>query len=318
MLKYINLSNPHKNKGENIMNNMTISVRPSECSIGWKDQHTNYAVTNNLETRIFFHTFPSSQTIKIWDWVRDIYYQVMPEKGNSLEVGCGTGAFWNKKFLEDCLKKGKLILTDYSEAMTNKCKDNPIFQNQNDLTFENQDASKLSYDDGAFSLILSHFMMYHVEPVEKGISELSRILTDDGVAVFVTTDELEAFKEIWQLLDEVDPVFANVRSSQCSQKFCRSNAPIYLKTKFNVVEEKVWEETMFLTNEHPIEKNVSGAESLLAWLRSLQDIQDLQVSDEVWQQVAEAIQRKIESSGITGMPITRNRVAYVCKNPIRG
>lgn len=104
---------------------MSMLVRPGESSIGWKDQHTNYAVTDNLETRIFFHTFPSNHTIELWDWVRDIYRHAMPEKGDSLEVGCGTGAFWNKEdFLEGCLKKGNVILTDYSQAMVDKCRNN--------------------------------------------------------------------------------------------------------------------------------------------------------------------------------------------------
>lgn len=160
-------------------------------------------------------------------------------------------------------------------------------------------------------------MMYHVTPVENGVQELSRVLTDDGIAVFVTTDLDQAFNQIWDLLEKADPVFANIRSNQCSQPFCRSNAPAFLKKKFKDVEEKVFEVTRFLTDKHPIEKNVSGRDSLLAWIRSLQDIQDLKVSNEIWQHVANKIQEQIDASGITGMPINNTRVAYICKNPIR-
>lgn len=296
---------------------MFVSSIVHEVNVGWQDQHSNYVMTDNLETRIAFHTFPSSSTQTIWEWAREIYYGVMSDDGNSLEVGCGTGVFWEKKFLDACLKKGTLTLTDYSPAMIEKCQSIPLFQNREDINFEEQNVAKLTYDDQSFSLILSHFMMYHVEPVEDGISELARVLTDDGVAVFVTTDDTEAFKEIYQLLENTDPLFATARSTRADGPFCKSNARKHLEKKFSIVEELDWKNTMFLTDRHPTKENVTGRDALVAWVRSLQNIKDLNVNDEIWQHFAKEVQKRINESGIAGMPITTNRVAYVCKLPIR-
>jgi SAM-dependent methyltransferase len=99
-----------------------------------------------------------------------------------LEYGCGTGSL---SF--DLVERGAQVTgIDISEVAIRKAKERMLKENigGDNLCFAVMDAEDLGFDADEFSLVCGTGILHHLN-VERAFSELSRVLTKEGRAVFV-------------------------------------------------------------------------------------------------------------------------------------
>jgi SAM-dependent methyltransferase len=100
------------------------------------------------------------------------------ENGQLLEYGCGTGsnsAFWG------C--NAKITGIDISQEGIAKAKEAALRSGQ-DIDYYVMDAENLQFEDNSFDVVIGLGILHHLDLKEAG-SELSRVLREDGHAVFI-------------------------------------------------------------------------------------------------------------------------------------
>jgi len=103
-----------------------------------------------------------------------------------LEVGCGTGAL-----AERCAQElgCEVIALDASPEMVRATAARGIDARLGDVR-------DLPFADGAFDCAVAAWMLYHVDPVDRGLAELARVLRPGGRLVAVTNGD-HALRELY-------------------------------------------------------------------------------------------------------------------------
>jgi SAM-dependent methyltransferase len=97
-----------------------------------------------------------------------------------LEVGCGTGAFAARISVE--LADARVVATDLSQRMVELASGRGVLARVADV-------EKLPFDDGEFDVVAAMWMLYHVPDLERGLSEIRRVLRPGGLFVAVTNSD---------------------------------------------------------------------------------------------------------------------------------
>lgn len=154
-----------------------------------------YASSKNLETRISIYQY-SVDKKAFSKWVAE---QITPENGvKILELGCGTGGLW--KDLRDSFYDCEITLSDFSEGMLEKSKEN---LGENGFRYELIDFHDIPYPDKVFDIIISNHNLYHAKDLNKVLSEISRVMKDDGV-FYSTTSSAENMASMRELIGITD------------------------------------------------------------------------------------------------------------------
>ena len=95
---------------------------------------------------------------------------------NVLELGCGTGLITHR--LAPLVKYWEA--TDYSEAMIRQAKKQKYGPK---LHFSVQDAMALPFAEGTFDTVVIVNAMHAIEKPEKALTEIRRVLSDDGFLI---------------------------------------------------------------------------------------------------------------------------------------
>lgn len=123
-------------------------------------------------------------------------------KKQVLELACGTGQITFR--MADSAKSW--LATDYSENMLEETKKRNVGDLKCDnLTFEVQDATALSYSDNSFDVVVISNALHIMPHPEKALSEIYRVLKDDGVLLaptFIYGERMSRFS-LW-LLEKLD------------------------------------------------------------------------------------------------------------------
>ena len=110
---------------------------------------------------------------------------------NVLEVGCGTGEL-AERIREDV--GADVCAVDVSPRMI-------------ELTLERgvdarvADVQDLPFDDGRFDCVVAAWVLYHVPDVDRGLSEIHRVLAPGGRLVAATMGEGN-LEELWELVGD--------------------------------------------------------------------------------------------------------------------
>jgi len=112
--------------------------------------------------------------------LKETIYNYIKECDYILEAGCGTG-----RFSIYLAKKGKKVVAmDASKEMLNIAREKAVKENvENKIEFVEGDIENIPFNDKSFHGVLSFAVLRHFNPPEKGISELCRVMWDDGVMV---------------------------------------------------------------------------------------------------------------------------------------
>jgi 2-polyprenyl-3-methyl-5-hydroxy-6-metoxy-1,4-benzoquinol methylase len=89
------------------------------------------------------------------------------------------------------------------------------------------DAQDLPFDDELFDTVVAAWMLYHVTDLEKGISEMARVL-EPGGKVVVVTNSVEHLAELRALMDYSQAIL---------EHFSRENGADWLRRYFSEVEQ---------------------------------------------------------------------------------
>lgn len=174
--------------------NIIKAIQAADMSL---KQYTNHS---NLEARINLHeTYSTNQKIGWFEWCFD--KMSLNENLKILDIGCGNGQLWLKN--HNKIHSGlNIILGDLQEEMLNCAKRN-LENFSHNFTYQIADVQDLPYSDDSFDIVIANHMMYHVQDINKGLSEIYRVLKKNG-HVYMTTVGPNHLKEILNLIDEID------------------------------------------------------------------------------------------------------------------
>lgn len=103
-----------------------------------------------------------------------------------LDVGCGAGWFWTRtaaKFPDDI----SIVLTDISPGMVEEARTRVMGMGRwTDVRAEVADVCALPFAEKSFDTVFAMHMLYHAPDLDKALSEIARVLRDDGAVVAST------------------------------------------------------------------------------------------------------------------------------------
>ena len=196
-----------------------------------------YASANNLSTRISIHDKYSTNKMGFGNWIVSNY---KIEKGMKiLELGCGTGDMWKNRdtLIGDC---SKLILTDFSDAMVATTKEN--VGNYENLEYKVLDIQDIPYEDDTFDIVIANMMLYHVPNIEKGLSEVRRVLKSGGRFYCATFGEHGIIEYLSKILSTYGV------EDNTNKNFTLQNGYDILSKTFSKVEKLEYIDSLAVTN----------------------------------------------------------------------
>lgn len=155
-----------------------------------------YKTANNLNKRISIHEKYSVNKQGFGNWIFS-HYDIEPNV-RILELGCGNGNMWRGR--TDLPNGVKLVLTDISKGMLDSAKE--ALGRRNGISYEIADIENLPYENGSFDRIIANMMLYHVHDLDKGLCEVRRTLSDNGIFYCATFGEKGIIPYIADLLKE--------------------------------------------------------------------------------------------------------------------
>ncbi len=174
--------------------------------------------------------------------IRNARINLIPKaSGKILEIGAGTGA--NLKYY-NFNNVDSLIVTD---KKINKV----LIKSKKELIqFMESNVSSLPFDDNTFDYIVHTLVFCSVKNVDKGLSELRRVLKKDGTLIFIEHIYPEK-KRLKRLFSFLNPAW-RVVASGCNlnrdyEKSLRSNG-------FDIIHSNKFMNTVFVSGEAKLSK----------------------------------------------------------------
>ena len=247
-----------------------------------KKQYDN---SNRLNTRISIHQKYSTNKLGFGNWIYNNYD--LSSNICVLELGCGTGEMWKGK-IDNLPSNSKLYLTDYSEGMVTKAKE---LLGKNDNVFYNfVNIENIPYDDLCFDRVIANMMLYHVSNIPKALSEVRRVLKDEGYFYCATYGENRIVDYIADML--------NLNIEEDKKIFTLQNGYEILKPYFKTVKRLDYNDSLDITD----------LDDLLDYLYSLDGISTITKIDR--QLLKVSLQNKM-TDGVLHIP--KEYGMFVCK-----
>lgn len=247
-----------------------------------KKQYDN---SNRLNTRISIHQKYSTNKLGFGNWIYS-NYKFSPNI-NVLELGCGTGEMWKGK-IDNLPSNSKIYLTDYSEGMVTKAKE--LLGKKDNVFYNVVNIENIPYDDLCFDRVIANMMLYHVSNIPKALSEVRRVLKDEGYFYCATYGENRIVDCIADML--------NLNIEEDKKVFTLQNGYEILKPYFKTVKRLDYNDSLDITN----------LEDLLDYLYSLDGISAITKIDR--QLLKVSLQNKM-TDGVLHIP--KEYGMFVCK-----
>lgn len=196
-----------------------------------------YAMANNLNTRISIHDKYSTNKLGFGNWIFSNYR--IDKGAKVLELGCGTGDMWKNRESLIC-SCSKIILSDFSEGMVATTKDN--IGSYDNIEYKVLDIQEIPYKDATFDIVIANMMLYHVPDIDKGLTEVRRVLKRGGRFYCATYGEhgiIEYLSKIFSTYGVEDNINKN---------FTLQNGYKILSKTFSKVEKKEYIDSLAVTN----------------------------------------------------------------------
>ncbi|MCH5270715.1 MAG: class I SAM-dependent methyltransferase [Lachnospiraceae bacterium] len=134
-----------------------------------------YENAANLNTRISIHDKYSVNKQGFGNWIVSNYQ--ITDGMRVLELGCGTGTMW-RNHVNLITKCSELVLTDFSEGMIKAAQDN--IGDISNISYQVVDIQEIPFEANCFDVVIANMMLYHVPDLGKGLSEVKRVLKENG------------------------------------------------------------------------------------------------------------------------------------------
>jgi ubiquinone/menaquinone biosynthesis C-methylase UbiE len=206
-----------------------------------------YENASNLRARINIHEMFS---VNKYGWMRWYFDELnLPEQCTLLELGCGDANLWKKN--KNRIPKGlDITLSDFSKGMLNDAKIT-LGKKADDFKFEIIDAQSIPYDDCSFDVVIANHMLYHVENIEKALSEIYRVLKPGGY-LYCSTVGQNHMIEIRDIMLKFESETMDIKSSDITSRFMLENGEEKLKKWFANIAMKRYEDSLIVTEIWPI------------------------------------------------------------------
>lgn len=195
-----------------------------------------YQTAENLNTRISIHEKYSINQQPFADWIMS-HYEIEPNY-RILELGCGTAGMWKGK-LSSIAEGVHLTLTDFSVGMLETAK-----KNAGDfpcVDYGVVDIQNIPYKNDSFDMVIANMMLYHVPDLDRGLSEVRRVLKPGGKFYCATYGEHGIAEFINDALEEYHI------SGSIGKTFTLQNGGKSLAAHFSVVERFVRDDALAVT-----------------------------------------------------------------------
>jgi ubiquinone/menaquinone biosynthesis C-methylase UbiE len=205
-----------------------------------KEQYVN---SDKFNARIYLNTKFRTNQYPWPAWVFDQFEK--HENYKIFELGCGNGLLWkiNAKRIPNTWE---ITLSDYSEGMLNDAQKNlaDIRLNLNYMVTNAEDINQL---DKSFDLVIANNMLYHVSNRKKALSDIRRVLKNDGV-FYATTASINNMHELRTL---VKPFIDNPMPTVVSN-FSLENGKDQLEDYFPNIEMRKYNDSLGITEADAI------------------------------------------------------------------
>lgn len=213
-----------------------------------------YENSSHLNTRISIHDKYSVNKMGFGTWIFSNYE--IQNGMQVLELGCGTGDMWKGK--TDIIKKcSKLILTDFSKGMLETAQAN-VGQHDN-LSYQVVDIQSIPFVENTFDIVIANMMLYHVPDTDKALSEVKRVLKQDGKFYCATYGEHGIIEYLSHLLSVYGV------EDHTNKNFTLQNGQDLLERKFEHVQKLEYQDSLEVTN----------IEDMMEYIDSLSDMTTL-------------------------------------------
>jgi ubiquinone/menaquinone biosynthesis C-methylase UbiE len=200
-----------------------------------------YASSKNLEARRSLYQY-SVDAKPFSKWLTE---QITPAQHvKILELGCGTGNLWTD--LKDSFQECEIILSDFSEGMLAKTKEN---LGEDTFNYEIIDFHHIPYPDRTFDIIISNHNLYLASDLNKVLSEIRRVLKDDGVFYSTTSsnENMASLRELTGITN--DAIWPN---SVVTSAFGAETGITRLSPYFQSIERRFNHNELRITDIAPI------------------------------------------------------------------
>ncbi len=249
-----------------------------------------YSTSTNLDARIALHR---KYTPLGHDMLDTIWAQYDFARGQRVvEVGCGSGAFWTHDAAKQC--DINLLLTDASKGMLEAARSN-LTATCWKPRFELASVENLPFAESEFDVLLSHFMLYHVDDKDAALREFDRV-TDDWVGIVLIGES--SMRRVFDAMTETD---ASV------------SVPISEGERFNsVVALEPIERVFAHVDIHPYEytMQVTRADDVVAYVQSVD--RTAQQKKGFWTRYRQRLEEEINTSGFFG--VDKSCTLFICRN----
>lgn len=181
------------------------------------------------------------------------------ENDKILELGCGDAIQWKDRI--DQLPSGvTLVLSDYSQESLDLICDK--IKNHPRVIIELIDIQEIPFTDQSFDVVIANHMLYHIQDLEQGLSEVERILKKNGT-FYASTNGIHGIRHyLNSILKEFNPASTAFKEDYA---FSMQNGGEILSYHFKDVS----------CIEYPDALVIPDVEPLLDWLNSITTLSDL-------------------------------------------
>ena len=205
-----------------------------------------YSTTKYLEARIKIHQFTKNKH-SFHEWILNNFNLNLFDKSKTikiLDIGCGTGVFW--KINSNTLNQYKIdaTLTDFTEAMVEKEKENTKEVSAN-KTFEIADVENLEKYKGQFDIVMCHNFLYHAQDKKKALKNLYECLNDkENSFCSITTNSEKHMLNVYEIGRNLDK---NFPTDRIIDTFTEEIADVMIPEFFNM-DKRLEEEELQVTD----------------------------------------------------------------------
>ena len=201
-----------------------------------------YKNTKNLNDRITLHEKYSVNSLGWFSW---LFSQIDFSRVNRLlEVGCGNGKLWKENHID--LRNREIFLSDVSEGMVEEVRKSL----GSDFNCIVCDAEKIPFKDDYFDAIIANHVLFYLNDLDLGLSEIRRVLNKNGM-FYCSTYGKEHMKEITDICKSFD---SNVQLSNHNlfDIFGLENGEELLTKYFSKIKRIDYEDSLEINESQPL------------------------------------------------------------------
>ncbi|MDX2380093.1 MAG: class I SAM-dependent methyltransferase [Acidimicrobiia bacterium] len=251
-----------------------------------------------LAQRANLHATYSTADIAWHAWVSAVYE--LRASMDVLEAGCGAGWTWAEAATP--LPSGiSLVLTDLSPGMVETAVERARQTGQfASVTGWTADLQDLPIEADRYDRIIANHMLYHLPDPGRGVAELARVVTADGLVVAATNGHRH-MRELWAIRADV---FGLSEIDATIEAFGADTGFTILREHFGDIRWRRFEDELHCTD----------ADDVLAYICSTPPGEN--ASQEERRQLRDKIREAIDA-GDGVLRVTKDVGCFVCREPLR-